>query len=421
MRSCKALLVAAALLSYGASSLAQEAALGSNVESLLAYAQQHNAEFAAMRHEAQAAQERVVPAGALPDPRFRATLQDITQMGTQNPSLLPGRVGKAGYLFMQDLPWFGKRELRSEIARQDAQGAQGRTLGSWAELASRIQGAYVQLFFVQRSEQLLSENLGLMAQLEQVALTRYAGGLAAQQDVIRAQVEQGGMAAEQIALQMEHHHLHARVNALLGREPDAALAPPAALRTLPAADKLDWSLLRERVQAKNPQLFTEDARLHSAQTNRDLVRRNRYPDFTFGVSPMQSGTAIKEWEVMVELNIPLQQGSRAAQEREADAMLAAAQERKRAAADQVYSDLTQGLSALEAARRTSELLDSRLLPQAELTFRSALAAYENGKVDFATLLDAQKQIRQARLAQLKAQQDAHLQLAEIERILGETL
>ena len=414
-------LLFALALAFASSTWAQEAALGSSVESLLAYAQQHNAEIAAMRHEAQAAQERIVPAGALPDPRFRATLQDITQMGTQNPSILPGRVGKAGYLFMQDVPWFGKRELRSEIARQDAQGAQARTAGTWAELSSRIQGAYVQLWFVQRNEQLLHENLGLMAQLEQVALTRYAGGLAAQQDVIRAQVEQGGMAAEQIALQMEHHHLHAKVNALLGRDPDAALAPPATLRALPAAQQLDWSLLRERVQAKNPQLFAEEARVQSAQKSRDLVRRNRYPDFTFGVSPMQSGTAIKEWELMVELNIPLQQGSRAAQEREAEAMLSAAQARRRAAADQLFSDLTQSLSALDAARRSAELMESRLLPQAELTFQSALAAYENGKVDFATLLDAQKQIRQARLGQLKAQQDAHLQLAEIERILGETL
>ncbi len=136
---------------------------------------------------------------------------------------------------------------------------------------------------------------------------------------------------------------------------------------------------------------------------------------------MQTGTRVKEWELMFELNIPLQQGSRAAQEREAEAMLAAARERRQAAANQLFTDLTQSLSALEAARRTDELTRTRLLPQAELTFQSALAAYETGRVDFATLLDAQKQIRLVRLNQLKAQLDAQLQLAEIERILGEDL
>ncbi len=45
--------------------------------------------------------------------------------------------------------------------------------------------------------------------------------------------------------------------------------------------------------------------------------------------------------------------------------------------------------------------------------------YESGKVDFATLLAAQKQIRQGRLSQAKAGVDAQMRLAEIERIVGE--
>lgn len=49
------------------------------------------------------------------------------------------------------------------------------------------------------------------------------------------------------------------------------------------------------------------------------------------------------------------------------------------------------------------------------------AGYENGKVDFATLLDAQRQIRQARQSQLKAQADAQMRLAEAEKLLGEDI
>ena len=51
----------------------------------------------------------------------------------------------------------------------------------------------------------------------------------------------------------------------------------------------------------------------------------------------------------------------------------------------------------------------------------ALAGYETGKVDFATLLDAQRQIRNARLALLRAQAGQQQRLAEIERLLGEDL
>ena len=62
-----------------------------------------------------------------------------------------------------------------------------------------------------------------------------------------------------------------------------------------------------------------------------------------------------------------------------------------------------------------------MLPQSELSLQSALAAYENGKVDFATLLEAQRQIRKARQELLKSQVEAQMRLAEIERILGEDL
>ncbi|MDR2614218.1 MAG: TolC family protein, partial [Candidatus Accumulibacter sp.] len=79
------------------------------------------------------------------------------------------------------------------------------------------------------------------------------------------------------------------------------------------------------------------------------------------------------------------------------------------------------LSGIEAARRTEALLRTSLLPQAELGFDSALAAYENGQIDFATLLEAQREIRKARLAQVKAESEAWVRLAEIERLLGEDL
>ena len=102
-------------------------------------------------------------------------------------------------------------------------------------------------------------------------------------------------------------------------------------------------------------------------------------------------------------------------------MLAAARSRKDAASSQVLADLAENLSAIDAARRSETLIATSLLPQAELTFSSALAAYENGKVDFATLLEAQKQIRQAKQNQLKAQTEAQIRLAEIEKILGEEL
>ncbi len=415
------ILILALATASGAPVLAQEAALGANVDTLINYAKTRNPEYAAMQAEAEASGERVTPAGALPDPKFRTELRDITRMGEQSATLSPSRVGSTRYLLMQDIPWFGKRDLKREIAELEADGAKGRALGTWADVAGRIKVNFAQLYYVHRNEQLTREILDLMTRLEKVAQVRYSGGLAAQQDVIRAQVEQTNMRNELIALETEQHHLHARLNALLARPNNAPLQVPAQLRKLPAPVTLDYATLEERVRTRNPQLFADESKIKAAEKSRDLTYKNRYPDLTLGGGPIQYQNAIKEWELMVELNIPLQQSSRRAQERESESMLNAARSRKEATTNQVSAELAEALAGIEAARRTENLLTNSLLPQAELTFKAALAGYETGKVDFATLLDAQRQIRQARQNQLKAQVDAQMRLAEIERLLGEDL
>ena len=401
--------------------LSQEAAIGRTVESLLEFARNNNPELAVMRHEADAAGERVTPAGALPDPKFKVELMDITKMGEQNATLLPGRVGSTKYTITQELPWYGKRDLKRDIAELDADGAQGRARGAWSEVAARLKTAHAQLYVLHRNEQITREILDLMVRLEKIAQVRYAGGLAMQQDAIRAQVEQTGMRNDLIMLENEGNMLQARINMLLARPASTPLAKPEVLRPIPAPAKLDYATLEDRVRGRNPQLFAEDAAIKSAEKKRELTYKERYPDFMLGVTPVQYRNSIKEWELMIEFNIPLQQSSRRAMERESESMLSAARARKEAVANQVLSELAENLSGIEAARRTETLATTSLLPQTELTFNSALAAYENGKVDFATLLEAQQQIRKARLNQIKAQAEAQIRLAEIEKLLGEEL
>ncbi|MGB4360780.1 MAG: TolC family protein, partial [Rhodoferax sp.] len=304
---------------------------------------------------------------------------------------------------------------------QEARASQGKVQGTWAELAARVKTTHAQRYYLHHTKKLTLELLDLTTRLAKVAQVRYAGGLAMQQDAIRAQLEQTAMQTELVELQGETRQVDARLNAMLARATNAPLATPERLRPVPIAAKLDADALMARVQQGNPQLFTEASRIKSAELGRDLSLKNRYPDFTLSIAPTQMERRIREWSLMLTVNIPLQQASRRAEEREAQAMLSAAQSRRDATANQVLSDLAENLAGLDAAQRTEQLARSSQLPQAELTFQAALAGYENGKLDFATLLDAQRQVRQARQAQLKAQLEAQMRLAEIEKLLGEEL
>jgi len=420
MKRC---IVSLALAMMWASAMAQNTAAipGADVESLLTVARAHNPEVAGMRLDAVAAQERIEQAYALPDPRFKLELQDVTKMGAQNPTLWPGDVGSTRYTFTQELPWFGTRALKREQAEAAAQGAEAQVNTVWLDVASRIKLGYAQLYFLQRNAHLSQEVLGLMQRLEQIARSRYAGGLAPQQDTIRAQTEQTAMQGELIALNAELRTTQSRMNALLARPFASPLAEPQNLRALPSADKLDFSVLEQRAREHNPQLAADEAKFKAADKGQELVQKGRYPTVMLGIAPTQTQNDFKTWDLMLEMNIPLWQGTRRAQEREALAMRDGAEARRNATANQVLSDLSENLLALQSAQQTEGLVSNSLLPQAELSLQSALAGYEAGKVDFASVMDAQRQIRQAKISRIKAQAEGQARLAQIERLLGEDL
>lgn len=400
----------------------QDATLGSDLQGLLAFARQQSPEVRAMREEAEAAAQRVGPAGALPDPVLRVELMNVNNYGNDAaPSLLPWKVGETKYTLMQSLPLWGKRDLKRDAAAADVRQAEARTDAAWAELAARIKAGYAEYYRAAGNERLTSEVLGLMSRLEQIVQARYAGGLATQADAIRAQLEQTAMRSELIMFDSEKRQIRARLNALLARESSAPLADPLSLRAVPTLTSAKTLSFSERARAGNPQIQAELARVALAQKNRDLTQRNRYPDLTVGVSPSQMGSRITTWGVMVEMSIPLQQEARRSQEREAEAMVAASRSKAEALQQQLAGDLAVNLAGLEAARRNEALLKTQLLPQSELGLQSALAGYETGKAEFVMVLEAQRQIRKARQEILKSQVEAQLRLADIERIVGEDL
>lgn len=425
MRALPLLLATVLTIASGISFAAgsEETFIGGNVASLLDFARTHHPEFAALRLEAEAAATRVVAASTLPDPLFRMELRDVTnEVSGGGINLLPGRVGSTRYMLTQTLPWFGKRELRREVAAAEADEANARTRAGWLELATRIKQTYAQHYVHLHTKRLLDESLDLLQRLGEVALTRYANGLAPQQDAIRAQVEYTMLKSDLAMLEGESAQSIARMRSLLGHPPaHIKLRSPDELQPLPPAAKLEFAALEARLRANNPQLAQDVARIRAADKSRALTYRNRYPDVMLGIAPTQMRTRISEWELMFEVNIPLRRESRRAQEREAERLFEAAALRHDATFNQALADLAEAIAGFEAARRVETLIATSLLPQAELTLQSALAGYENGRVDFAAVLDAQREIRRAQQELIKVQGEQRLRLADIERLIGEEL
>jgi outer membrane protein, heavy metal efflux system len=75
----------------------------------------------------------------------------------------------------------------------------------------------------------------------------------------------------------------------------------------------------------------------------------------------------------------------------------------------------------EAAMRSISIYRDGLLPQAEHSFQTAVAAYQTGGVNFMTLLDAQRTIRDVRMGYYKALVEYEQSRADLERAVGKDL
>lgn len=397
-----------------------DAAFGASLPPLLEYARQHNPELRMRALEREAASERESAVGALPDPALQLELMDVTNtMSGGSTSLVPGQVGETRYRVIQPLPFWGKRGLRSEVAA--AQSAQSRRAydNGVLELDMRVKSAYARYYGAVGQRRVLNDTLTLLQALERLVLTRYGVGLVPQQDAVRAQAEVTAMKVELIDSERAVREARAQLNAALPRAADATLAEPTALPALPAA--LSYAELSARLRERSPELATLRHAVDAADKSRALTYRERYPDFAVGLTNNRPREGVASWDVMFEMNIPLQQSRRRSEETAAEREVSIAEARLAAAEARLNGRLGELLAAYETARDKARLIDGTFLPQARATLQAAEAGYETGRVNFDTLVEAERQILRTRLALLESDVEARMRLAEIEQLVGETL
>ena len=395
--------------------------LGADLDALIAHAREHNPLLAASRFDVIAARERAVSATALPDPRFEIELMDVTNTMNRgrSASLLPGEVGATTLRVSQMLPYPGKRALRGEVAEALADGAVADVAQTRLEIEAAIRRAYIDLYRIAMRQRILDETVALNEGLETQVLSRYGLGLVTQQEVLQVQGELTALRIEAVDLVRLRVAAQANLNVLLARAPNDPLTEPVALPVLPPPAVL--ASLIERAKQHAPVLERARAELLAAERGRALTHRDRYPDFGISLANNRPRGGRDSWDVMFELNIPLQQASRRAREREAESVRAAAEARREAAETRLVGVLGETHAALEARRGQIRLIRDSLLPQVEAALESARASYETGAVGFPAVLAAQQRILNTRLMLLDAEVEAVLSVTDLERLLGTAL
>jgi outer membrane protein, heavy metal efflux system len=373
------------------------------LEDLLARAAAHHPGLAAARMERLAEEERVPQARSLPDPSLSLQARTMDR--------------QVGVGVSQMLPLAGRRERNAAIAQEGANAAGRRAQARALAVDAEVAGAYSELVYLLRAQELVAENLALVGQLVEVALARYRTGEAPYADVLRAQLELARVEDELRSLQDVEGAAEGRLNAALGRP---ATAPLPELAPLPAADvALSDEEVLAAVAEANPSLAATRHETAAAGQRLELARRNGTPDLMLGAELMRSFEMDRFGAgIMVGVNLPIRKERRAAEVREAEARVAASAARETEAGLGLQAEARLALYRYRDAGRRVALYADRLIPQAEQSLAATQTAYRSAEATFGELIETARMALELRMTLERLRADRLQGLASLESLVG---
>lgn len=406
------------LLRFGAAGAQQPADM--SLRDLYQLVGERNPGLQAARAAADATAARQPGAALPPDPEVR-----IGAMNLALPDLsadMPGAMAPSIEL-MQMLPLPGKLRLSGEIARRSTAMALSEAEEVGWEVRTRAAMVFYEVYEADRRIAAMQGTLDWLGQYQQIATTMYSVGSGTQSDVLRAGVEVARMKAEITRTIAVRTSAVARLNALLDRP--AGTPVPGVLYTPMPATLPPTDALAEWAEATRPLLARQRAGLEQAEARERLARKQIWPDLSLGVQYGRRGTDMGTEHMaslVVGFTIPVFAGRRQLPMRtEAAAMSRMAQAELADARAQVNARIIELMAELERSRTLITLYRSEVLPQAEANITSALASYRVGRVDFATLIDAQMTANQYAQDLYALLADYGATIAELEMAIGRDL
>ncbi len=391
------------------------------LQDYLSYAAMNNAGLKAAFEEWKSALEQIPQVKVLPDPQFAYGyyIQEVeTKPSPQSQQ----------FQLMQVFPWFGTIEARTDTAAAAAKAAKKRYEAAKLKLFFEVKEAFFEYSYLARAIEIANQNLQLVGHFEEVARTKYTTSEVTHPDIIRAQVELAKMADELKALEEFRKPISTRLSSALNRK-DFDLLPWPVKEKFQAVT-LDRQQLIEHLRSNNPELGAFGFELEGARSRIELAKKRFYPDIGVGVEWMTNEAMMgdnlrdsqKDEVVLIfGLNLPIWRKSYRAGELQAKAELNKTLHLKKEAENNLIAQAAQALYDFEDSDRKRRLYEDILIPKAQELLGASEQAYKTGKIDFLSLIDAQRKLLEYQLRYERAVTDNQQKLAELEMLAGTEL
>ena len=374
-----------------------------------------NPSLDASRAMARAADARVRPAGALPDPMVSAGVMDLA---LPRFAFRESDFTEVDLELSQEFPWPGTLGARTQAARAEARARDADVGARRREVTVRVAELYYRLRYVVTARTTLQQQRGLLAAAVEISTTRYATASAPQSDPLQARVAVARLEADDADLAEQEATLRAQLTALRNvRGPESLVVEPIRPEAValerheglaPGGGALDSLSMHPRLVAKR-------AALEAAERAVRVEQLGARPDFSitarYGARPLDSDF----FSAFVGIRLPLWAGRK--QHRLADAARADADAARAALAEEraaLDADLATALAGITSGETRLRLLTTQVIPAAEATVEAVLRSYRVGQAPFLNVLAAEDSLYRAQLdaAMVAAEHLTHLVMLE---------
>jgi outer membrane protein TolC len=284
-------------------------------------------------------------------------------------------------------------------------------------LGAQVRVTYYDLAYTDRALGVMRGTQGLLRQFLDVSTTMYAVGSAVQQDVLRAQVEIGRMAAEITRMEQERLADAARLNALLGRDPGQ---PIGALELRePGGDLPPVDTLLRRALESRPALRASAERVAAADASLAAARRELYPDFQLGFQYQERPMFPNMMSVMLGVNLPIFAGNKQlAMRRQMTAMRAMSQAELQNVRNETVARIIETRARAAQDVALTRLYRTGVLPQSRMAVQAALTSYRVGRVAFMQLVDNQMTVNRYETETYRLMAEYQQAMGELDALVG---
>ena len=368
-----------------------------SLEEALRASEAQSPRLSAQRAMVISAGHQAARASELPDPKVRLGIENLPVTGPDAYRYDRDFMTMRSVGLMQDFPNSAKREARS-LRAERAQDVEQATFGSQRALLQRdVAIAWFDVHFAERTRSVLESLVKQFSAQTDAVTAGVARGkqTAADSFMLRGSTEQ---ARDRVLDQQRQiRRARAMLESFLGAEAKRPLGAPPDTATLLHARESLLARLHE-----HPVLRVLDERENLARAEVELARTTKNPDWSLEVGyAYRRPTFDNMITVMVAFELPWQAEKR--QDRDIASKLAELEQARaqREDARRMHgAELRSWLADHEAATARVERFRSTVLPLARDRISAALAAYQGGRAELGSVLEANRAVTDTELALL---------------------